>query len=176
VGTPATVFATIINTGTSTATGCQVAPRTTLPARFAFQTTDPATNSMTGTVNTPVDIPAHLHQTFVFAFTPIAAIAPTEVRLNFFCANAMAAPVVIGLNTLLLSASTTRVADIVAMSATLNNDGIVNIPGTTGKRVFAAATVNLGADGTITVSADTGVVALPVRIPRVRRIRRRGSV
>ena len=131
---------------------------------------------MTGTVNTPVDIPAHLHRTFVFAFTPTAAIAPTEVRLNFFCANAMAAPVVIGLNTLLLSASTTRVADIVAMSATLNNDRIVNLPGTTGTRGFAVATVNLGADGTITVSADTGVVALPVRIPRVRRIRRRASV
>src|SRR5262245_37980293 len=91
VGTPATAFATIINTGTSTATGCQISPGTTLPASFAFQTTDPTTNAVTGTVNTPADIPAHKAQTFVFAFTPTAAIAPTEVRLNFVCANATAA-------------------------------------------------------------------------------------
>jgi galactose oxidase-like protein len=165
VGMPATAFATIINTGTSTATGCQIVPGTTLPASFAFQTTDPATNAVTGTVNAPVDIPANNGaQTFVFAFTPTAAIPATDVPLNFFCANAMAAPVVAGLNTLLLSASTTPVLDIVAISATLKNDGIVNIPGTTGTGVFAVATVNLGTGGTITVSADTGVVALPVSI------------
>ena len=165
VGTLATAFATIINTGTSTATGCQIAPGTTLPADFAFQTTDPATNAVTGTVNTPVDIPANKGmQTFVFAFTPTAAIPATDVPLNFFCANALAAPVVSGLNTLLLSASTTPVPDIVAMSATLKNDGIVNIPGTMGTGVFAVATVNLGAGGTITVSADTGLVPLPVSI------------
>ena len=165
VGTLATAFATIINTGTSTATGCQIAPGTTLPADFAFQTTDPATNAVTGTVNTPVDIPANKGmQTFVFAFTLTAAIPATDVPLNFFCANALAAPVVSGLNTLLLSASTTPVPDIVAMSATLKNDGIVNIPGTMGTGVFAVATVNLGAGGTITVSADTGLVPLPVSI------------
>jgi hypothetical protein len=165
VGTPATAFATIINTGTSPATACQISPGTTLPADFAFQTTNPATNAVTGTVNTPVDIPANNGaQTFVFAFTPTAAIPATDVPLSFFCANAMAAPVVSGLNTLLLSASTTPVPDIVALSATLKNDGIVNIPGTTGTGVFAVATVNLGAGGTITVSADTGVVALPVSI------------
>ena len=164
VGTPATAFATIINTGTSTATGCQIAPGTTLSASFAFQTTNPATNAVTGTVNTPVDIPANSAQTFVFAFTPTAPIPATDVPLNFFCANATAAPVVSGLNTLLLSASTTPVPDIVAISATLNHDGIVTIPVSTGVGVFAVATVNLGAGRTITVSADTGVVALPVSI------------
>ena len=164
VGTPATAFATIINTGTSTATGCQITPGTTLPAGFAFQTTNPATNAVTGTVNTPVDIPAHAAQSFVFAFTPTAAIAPTDVRLNFVCANAAAAPVVAGLNTLLFSASTTPVPDIVAMSATLKNDGIVNIPGTTGTGIFSVAAMNLGAGATITVSVDMGAANLPVRI------------
>jgi hypothetical protein len=164
VGAPATAFATIINTGTSTATGCQIAPGTTLPASFAFQTTNPATNAVTGTINTPVDIPANAAQSFVVAFTPTAAIPPTDVPLNFFCANATAAPVVSGINTLLLSASTAAVPEIVAESATLNNDGIVNIPGTTGTGVFAVATVNLGAGGTVQVSADTGLASLPVSI------------
>jgi hypothetical protein len=84
-------------TETSAATGFQIPLDTTLPARFAFQTTNPATNAVTGTVNTPADILANSAQTFVFAFTPTAAIAPTDVRSNFFCANAMAAPVVSGL-------------------------------------------------------------------------------
>jgi hypothetical protein len=164
VGTPATAFATIINTGTSTATGCQISPGTTLPAGFAFQTTDPATNALTGTVNTPVDIPANAAQSFVLAFTATAAIPPTDVQLNFFCSNATAAPVLSGINTLLLSASTTAGPDIVALAATLTHDGIVNIPGTTGTGVFVVATVNVGAGGTITVAADMGAADLPVRI------------
>ena len=170
VGTPAIAFATIINTGTSTATGCQISPGTTLPANFAFQTTDPATNAVTGTVNTPVDIPANpanpalAKQTFVFTFTPTAAIAPTDVRLNFFCANAAAAPILSGIDTVLLSASTTPVPDIVAISATLKNDGIVIIPGTTGTGIFSVAAMNLGTDATLTVSVDTGAANLPVRL------------
>jgi len=164
VGTPATAFATIINTGTSTATGCQISPGTSVSASFSFQTTNPATNALTGTVNTPVDIPANAARTFVFAFTPTAAIPPTDVHLNFFCANAMAAPVVPGIDTLLLSASTTPVPDVVAMSATLNKDGIVNIPGAKGTGVFSVAAVNRGAGATITVAADTGSATLPVRI------------
>jgi len=164
VGTPATAFATIINTGTSTATGCQIAPGTTVSASFDFWTTNPATNAVTGTVNTPVDIPPNAAQTFVFAFTPTAAIPPTDVPLNFACANAMAAPIVSGLNTLLLSASTTSVPDILAVSATLTNNGIVDIPGTTGTGVFSVAAMNLGIDGAITVSADMGAATLPVRI------------
>ncbi len=70
----------------------------------------------------------------------------------------------VGLNTLLLSASDFPVPDIVALGATLNNDGIVNIPGTNGTGVFAVATVNLGAGGMITASADTGGATIPVTI------------
>jgi hypothetical protein len=164
VGMPATAFATIINTGTSTATGCQIVPGTTMPASFAFQTTNPTTNALTGTVNTPADIPAKGAQTFMFAFTPTAAIAPTDVRLNFVCANATAAPIVSGIDTFLLSASTTPGPDILAVSATLTNNGIVDIPGTTGTGIFSVAAMNLGIDGTIAVSADMGAADLPVRI------------
>jgi hypothetical protein len=67
-------------------------------------------------------------------------------------------------NTLLFSASATQVPDIVALAATLNNDGIVNIPGTNSTGVFAVATVNVGAGDTITVAADTGGAILPVSI------------
>jgi hypothetical protein len=49
VGTPATAFATIINTGSVTASNCRLVPLTSIPATFAFQTTNPATNAVTGT-------------------------------------------------------------------------------------------------------------------------------
>ena len=46
VGTPATAFATIINTASNMATGCTISPLTSIPATFTFQTTDPATNQL----------------------------------------------------------------------------------------------------------------------------------
>src|SRR5262245_32914043 len=52
VGQPATAFATLINSGPGTATGCGLAPLTTLPATWTYQTTARATNALTGTVNT----------------------------------------------------------------------------------------------------------------------------
>jgi len=50
------------------------------------------------------------------------------------------------------------------LAATTTNDGIVNVPGTTGTGAFAVATVNVGASGNITASADTGSATLPVNI------------
>jgi hypothetical protein len=86
------------------------------------------------------------------------------VEFSFDCENTDPAPINVGLNTLLLSASNTPVPDIVALAATLSNDGIVNIAGTNGTGAFAVATVNVGASGSITASADTGTATLPVNI------------
>jgi hypothetical protein len=83
------------------------------------------------------------------------------VRLRFGCENSLAAESVVGLNTVLLSASNTAVPDIVALAATSSNDGIVNVAGTTGAGAFAVATVNVGAPGTIAASVDTGSATLP---------------
>jgi streptogramin lyase len=70
VGSTATAFATIINSGSSTASGCAVAPVTSVPASFVYQTTNPATNALTGSPNTPASIAAGGSQSFVIAFTP----------------------------------------------------------------------------------------------------------
>jgi hypothetical protein len=164
IGSTATAFATIINAGADTTFGCGISAITSIPASFVFQTTHPATNQVTGNPNTPVDIPPGAAQSFVFAFTPTATIAPTEVQLNFDCANSSTVPTLSGINTLLFSAALTPVPDIVALAATLINDGIVNVPGATGTGAFAVATVNVGATGTITASADTGSAVLPVSI------------
>jgi CSLREA domain-containing protein len=164
VNTPATAFATIINTGQEIAAGCSITPLTNVAASFQYQATDPATNQITGNPNTPVNIAAGAAQSFVLALTPTAAFPPTDVQFNFDCANTDPAPINVGLNTLLLSASLTPVPDVVALAATTTSDGIVNIPGTNGTGAFAVATVNVGASGNITASADTGSAALPVTI------------
>ena len=164
VGTPATAFATIINAGASTATSVGIAPQTMMPASFAYQTTDPQTNAVTGTLNTPADILPGQAQTYVIALTPTAPFGPTDVAFAFAGSNTAPVATLVGINTLLLSASATPVPDIVALAATLNNDGIANIPGAHGTGIFAVATVNVGAGARITATADTGAGSPPVTI------------
>ena len=164
LGTTATAFATIINASSVTATGCGISLLPSLPATFTYQTTDPATNQVIGSPNTPVNIASGAAQSYVIALTPSAPVAPTDVPFGFDCTNAGPAPINTGLNTLLFSGSTTPVPDVVALAATPTNDGIVNIPGANGTGAFAVATVNVGATGAITASADTGATSLPLTV------------
>ena len=145
--------------------GCGVAPVTPVPASFTYQTTDPATNQVTGTENTPADIPAGGIQTFVLAFTPTSPFPVTVVQFRFFCSNTPNAVLSIpAVNTLFLSAPSVPSADIIALSATVAGDGIVTIPGLTGTGFFSVATVNVGAGAQITASVDTGGAAIPVSL------------
>src|SRR5262245_56241523 len=162
VGTFATGFATVINTGSITATNCGISLLTAIPATFSFQTTNPLTNQVTGSPNARVNIPQGNAQTFLFVLSPFFPIAPTDVLLSFDCANTNPALVTTGLNILSFSASNTPVPDIVALAATPGNDGIVNV--TNGTGAFAVATVNVGSGGTITASADTGGTSLPINL------------
>ncbi len=163
VGCPATAFVTIINAGGETAHSVGIAPTTNVPVDFAFRTTD-AANVPNGALNAPVDIPPQAAQTYVISLTPRANIAPTDVVFSFPGADTALVTPLVGINTLLLSGSTTDVPDIVALTATPTNDGIVNLPAATNVNAFAVATVNVGIGGSITVSADTGGAQLPISI------------
>ena len=168
IGKPATAFATIINTENVTATTCSISPLTSVPAEFMYQATDPQTNAVTGSPNTAVSIPARSAQSFMFSFTPTAVFGPREVELRFDCVNTSPAPIFSGLNTLLLSASSGAVPDVIALAATppeppvTTGNGVVHIPGTQGTAGFSVATVNVGAQDTISVTADTASTRLPV--------------
>lgn len=165
IGGTTTAFATIINTGMTDGTDCSIAPALGPPATFLYQTTDPATNALTGSANTPVTIAAGASQSFVMAFTPSAPIAPTNELLFLTCTNTAPAPIVSGLNTLLLSASATPVPDIIALAATTKNDGIVHVTnGSPPTGVFAVATDNLGSGDTITAATNTGSATLPITV------------
>jgi hypothetical protein len=164
VGQAATFFATVINAGATDATGCVIDKLSGVKGNLSFQATDPATNVPVGLPNTPVAIAAGGSQTFVVSVMPTAQFTSTEFALHFGCTSTPTAQSRKGLNTVLLSASLTPIPDIVALAATSSNDGIVNVLGSNGTGAFAVATVNVGATGTITASADTGIASLPVNI------------
>jgi hypothetical protein len=164
LGVTATAFATIANGGSAAATSCGLAPATSLPADFFYQTTAPATNAVTGSPNTPVDIPAGAFQTFVFGFTPSAAFDPIDAQLEFSCSGQPPVAVLPGINTLLLSGSATPVPDVVALVATGSNDGILHIMGTAGANAFALATINIGAASAITATAIVSDPSLPLSV------------
>jgi hypothetical protein len=164
VGATATAFATMLNTGSVDGSTCSIAPTTSVPASFVYQTTDPSTNALTGTPNTPATVPAGGGQTFVVAFTPTAAFNPTDISFAYTCANAPSpAPSVLGVNTLNLSASTTPVPDVIALNTT-TDPGYVDVSPATNAGAFAVATDNIGASGAITVSADTDEANLPLTL------------
>jgi hypothetical protein len=165
VNAPGTAFATVLASGAGgPATGCSIGPLTPIPASFLYQTTDPATNQLTGAPNTPVTISAGQGQTFLIAFTPTAAFAPTVVELAFSCANTGAAPIISGVNSLLVSASVTPVPDIVALSATPTKDGVLILSPVSSAGAFVVAAANVGTPALITASADTGHATLPLAI------------
>ena len=140
-----------------------MSPTTTVAATFTYRTTDPVANAVTGTPNPPLLTPGGGRQTFVFGFMPMAPFLPMDVQLSFDCANTDPASIVTGVNTRLLSASVELVPDIVALAATISDDRIVTVGGAA-RGAFAVATVNMGSEGIITASADTGDATLPLSI------------
>jgi hypothetical protein len=160
VNTTATAFATIINAGSTTATNCKLTMPSTVPGTFGFQTTDPLTNATTGTPNTAVSIAAGGSQTYVFSIKPTATFTQTDIPIGMSCDGGLSVASITGVNTFLLTSSTNPTPDVVALSATISNDGISRTPGTNASTAFSVATVNVGAAGTVTASVDTGSATL----------------
>lgn len=165
LGTTATAFATILNAGSGPVASCGLVPITPLPAVTSFfQTTDPASNLPTRPVNVPAPIAPGGSQSYVFGITPTVPFAPVDVAIGFACEGVIRASVISGLDTFLLVASDTPVADMIAQAATVKNDGIVDAEGLQQSGAFAVATTNVGAAAHIDVTADTNGVALPVSL------------
>ena len=100
--------------------------------RLSYQTTDPQTNQVTGTPDTPVDIPAGELQTYVIALTPTDNFNDTDVQFGFNCVGVAPAQIITGVNTLLLVAfdAPPLRPDIVALAASDGRDR--QCPGTHG--------------------------------------------
>lgn len=160
----ATIFATVINSGTTALDNCQIALPAAAPAglTLSYQTTNRANNELTGTANTPVTIAGDDGiQTFLISFQGAAAFSAPGMPLDFDCDDAAPAAVISGVDTVDLTMSSTPIADIIALSATASGNGIAEVP-QGGAGAFAVASDNLGATAPITVSVDTGSATLPV--------------
>ena len=149
-GEAATAFISVFNDGPVAAENCLLeGPATSdFPAVFTYQTTDPATNALTGAPNTPASIPAGQRQTFVFGLTPHDTVGTQEVSIVARCDNAAAPTALEGVNTFILTSSVTETSppDLLAIAATVSNDGVVRLPGVSGTQVFTVAAVNIGGD------------------------------
>ena len=143
-----TVFATII--GTADLQSCRLGLGSASGVQMQYRTTD-AMNAVTGAPNQLVDLTAGVPQSYLLTLTPETALPPTEIALTAQCLGSQGAQQVTGVNTLLLSAEPAQPVDIVALAATTNGDGIVDLPDDGGFGAFAVASVNVGATGTITV-------------------------
>src|SRR5207249_1218095 len=115
VGTAATAFATIINGGPTVACATGITLTSNVPAAFTYNTTDCATNAVTGGRNVPVNISVGARACFVIAITPSAAFGATDLTFAFAGSNTVPLAPITGVNTLLMSASATPVPDIVAL-------------------------------------------------------------
>jgi YVTN family beta-propeller protein len=152
VGTTATVYATLLNTGSATLANCNIALPGADGLTFDYQTSDPATNALTGSPDTPVSIAGNSFQTYVLYFQSSAPLSPP-------------APVTTGVNTVDLLFSPVAVADVIALAATASGNGVVTVPfSQNGAAAFAVASVNAGAAAALTVSTDTGDAALPIAV------------
>ncbi len=160
-GTMATAFATLINAGSEAASQCTISLPPGFPGLFIFQTTDAATNLPVGSLNVPADIPAGGSQPFVFGVTPTIDLAAAEIPLVFTCANAGPTRVISGLNTLILSAEPAPAADIIAISTTLSQDGIVRVP-PAGTQMFVGAAINIGPGVSLSAEIDDNGADLPL--------------
>ena len=156
VGATATAFLTAINSSsTEVLEGCFIAPDTPFPGSLLYQTTNPTTNALVGQANTPVDIPARGSQSFLISLTPTAVFAPTDLSFSVQCTNAPRARSVSGLNTLLFGATDAPTADVIALSATSSEDGVLRVPGAGSSAAFGTATFNLGATAILRLVVDT---------------------
>jgi virginiamycin B lyase len=164
-GQPATVFASAANGSATAFENCQVSlPGDAPPGlQVDYQTTNPATNALTGTVNTPFSIPANGgSQSLVLTFqSAVPAFAP-GLGLNFTC-NGIVAAVTGGVDTMDVNFDADAAPDdIVLVSST--TPGMISMP-VLGSNAFSVAMQNAGGtnvDGNTLVSVDTGLSILPV--------------
>jgi len=163
VGQPVTAFATLLNTTDEPGRNCFVAPRRPLASTFEYYRTDSLTNAVVGLANTPVNVSPNSSVSFLLRFLPAAVVEPSELQFRLGCENLGSAAIASGISTLTLSASTTPVADVVALAATASQDGVVRLD-SAGRGAFGVASINLGAASQMTASVSVTDPQLPVSL------------
>ncbi|MBV9828722.1 MAG: YncE family protein [Alphaproteobacteria bacterium] len=163
VGNTSSVFATVLNSKSTALTGCQVSfASAPTGLTVAYQTTN-ASNQPTGSANQPFGLAANGSQSLVLTFNDANALQTSSQPLLFQCTGTSPAAIVAGLDLPVLTFSTTPTPDIIPISATATNDGILTVP-VNGAGAFAVAAIDIGAAGSLTALVDTQGVPLPLTL------------
>jgi hypothetical protein len=165
VGTPATIFGTILDNGGVPLADCGISlpPGYRTGLSVSYQPTNPVTNALTGPPYQPVTVAGDGAATFLLTFQASQALAITAQPLSFACDGLPAASRTPGVNTVDLLFSNTPVADVIALAAAESNNGIVNVPFSSGAPgAFAVASINVGIAESLDVVTDTGGTTLPL--------------
>lgn len=149
--------ASYTNGGTTALSNCQTSLASNIPA--SLSSFDQAGNPLA-----PFSLAPAETLNLTLAITPSAAFASAQVLLNFVCEEAGGAPVeaptIPGVNTIVLSASDTPTADVIALAATPSGDDILTADPS---NAFSIATINLGIGAQITIRPNTGTKQLPLQ-------------
>lgn len=138
--------------------GCEVSPLTPVPVNFSYQLTD-AVNAPVGAPNAAFELAAGATQSMILGFEPQSEIDPTDVFIEFNCAEGTAARNTLGLNTVLLSAQSESSADVIGLTT------VVDLAADVGDTaIFAVGSANVGAVADITASVDDGGADLPLEL------------
>ena len=164
VGAGATAYATVLNAGLGAAESCTLTLGSEIPGTLTSWETNPGTNAVIGPANPAVSIPVGGAATWAFLIVVEEELPPTDVELIFDCENSAPASIYPGINTLLLSASSTPTPDVVALALTATGDGVLAIDGSAGSGAFVTASINVGSAGAVDVTARASDVNLPVDI------------
>ena len=154
LGDSLTAFASVLGTGLASDCGVRLSSETDedLPVELRVQATNPATNAVVGVEDSPFLLLPETPQTLLLTLTPTGPFSAQEIAFEFFCGEDSAAPVAPGTNTLLVSAESVQPPDVVALVATLENDGIVSLSEDAGGvGVFSIASINIGAASDLVV-------------------------
>lgn len=150
LGTPVTLFMSVINSGNATATSVSITQASSLAATVGYQQWDGT--SFTGSANTPVDIAAGATANFVLTINATSAFDSSSMTFNVSGTNVAAASTS-GVNTLTISANATASADVIMMST----GSLSYSAGVGNSTYFAVATTNVGGASATNVSFNVVV-------------------
>jgi hypothetical protein len=157
VGTPATIFNTVINGGAEIAYGVILFMANEPPGTFSYQESSCSTNVLIGPVNPTLDILPGQARCYVLTFVPSAPFAAVDVHIRAQGNNTPPTSLWVGINTWTLRGTSVQGPDIIALTTTTDFHQVA----CTGIKPFAVAFSNVGTLATqAIVTADTGAASL----------------
>jgi len=148
VGSPATFFATILNSGDTPATNCRVEadPENSLGTDMDYRRTD-ATNQAIGDSNSPFSIPAGGSQTLVLTVRPNDTTGGAPYGFEYICDEARHSGIPSTGSVYIRSFTEgSDASDMIMTLQTLSGDGIIRIDENGRRGVAAGAMVNIGGE------------------------------